>query len=155
MRLLAAACILALGLTHGAASACGYRPEQWYKDVSDVIFEGVASCDATERSCKIKVTKILKNPMNLSITNEPIVIDYYSWYADPSNVGPGEIVLACGVPVFEPDLRNFRGRFYANRDPRSLELRVRRHLVRSSERRLRSPYDCADIDGKIVCKEDE
>lgn len=155
MRFIAAACALSLGSFPSVASACVDPPEQWYEEVSDIIFDGSARCDQDRGSCTIRVTKILKNSLKLPVTGGAIEIDFYNWFKDPSNVGPDEIVLACGVPVFEPELTSFRGRFYANRDPKSLELRVRRHLVRSSDRRLWSPYDCEEIDGKIVCKEYE
>ncbi len=119
MRLLAATCVLTLGLLHDAAFACGDRSEQWYEDVSDIIFDGTARCDVEMAKCTIRVTKVLKNPLNLSVTGRTIEIDFYDWHRDPLNVLPNTIVLACGVPVFEPNLTNFRGRFYATVIPKA------------------------------------
>jgi hypothetical protein len=154
LRCLAITAALACAGQAGAATACSDPSEEWYRDVSDIVFDGTARCDAAKRRCTIRVTKVVKNPLNLPVTGRAITIDYYNWYADPANVEPDQIVLACGVSVFEPELTSFRGRFYANRNPGSLELRVRTHSVRDRKGRLVSPWRCEQAGATPLCKDE-
>lgn len=124
---------LALGLP-GIASACGNPGEQWYRDVSDVIFEGTAVCQPEKEVCQIRVQRILKNALNLGIDNRRIEVDYQNWYADNYENHPNVIVIACGVRYFQPEEGRFRARFYANLDEASGELVVRRAVQHGMDR---------------------
>ncbi len=123
--------VLAVALcAPGTASACGTPSDRWYRDVSDIIFDGFANCKPAEETCRIRVSRVLKNPLHLSVQRRLIDIDYYSWYDEFYEQNPGVIVLACGVPRFKPDAERFRARFYANLDEETGELVVRRYVVR-------------------------
>ncbi len=110
----------------GMAYACSDPSERWYVDVSDVVFDAVADCNPDRRSCRLRVTSIVKNPQNLAIDRRRIEVDYQNWYADWHASNPDEIIIICGVPVFEPTETRFRARFYANLDEKTSELIVRR-----------------------------
>ncbi|MEP0191232.1 MAG: hypothetical protein ABJP70_11470 [Erythrobacter sp.] len=124
---------LALGAP-GIAAACVDPSEQWYRDVSDVIFDGSAVCEPEKESCRIRVSRVIKNPDHLAIEDRWIDIDFYSWYDEYYANNPNTIVLACGVPRFKPDEERFRARFYANLDDETQELVVRRYLPREQRR---------------------
>jgi hypothetical protein len=111
------------------AQACGSPSEQWYRDASDIIFEGSALCKPEEEFCRINVSRTLKNPQALAVEGKRIEIDYFNWYEDYYEKNPDTIILACGVPVFDPEETRFRARFYANYDQETRELRVRRYVV--------------------------
>jgi hypothetical protein len=113
----------------GTAQACGDPSEKWYVDASDVVFDAFANCNPDQRSCWLRVTKVLKNPQNLGIDRHRIEVDYQNWYADWSASNPDEIIIVCGVPVFEPTETKFHARFYANLDEKTSELIVRRARV--------------------------
>ena len=135
------------------AFACGDPTDEWYRDASDVVFDGLASCLSDERSCSIRVNRVLKNPMNLSLGSQRIQVDYQNWFADYSRDNPDSIIITCGVPVFEPELSRFRGRFFANLDRETGELVVRTHRIWARDRRLWRESDCELVDGEIVCEE--
>lgn len=135
LRRLSTSFVLALGLClPRGAMACGDPSDRWYAKVSDVVFDGVARCDATERTCRIRVTRIIKNPLNLAIEYQPIIVDFQNWYAEQAQSNPNEIIMICGVPLFEPEDERFRARFYADLDEESAELIVRTHRRRAIDR---------------------
>ncbi|MBL8649166.1 MAG: hypothetical protein JNL35_02030 [Sphingopyxis sp.] len=113
----------------GMAQACSDPSERWYVKVSDVVFDAVANCNPDQRSCQLRVTSIMKNPQNLAIDRRRIEVDYQNWYADWFASNPDEIIIICGVPVFEPTETRFRARFYANLDKKTSELIVRKAEV--------------------------
>lgn len=117
----------------GAALACGDPTEEWYVAVSDVVFDGSARCQLEERSCRITVNRVFKNPLNLGIEQRPFEVDFQNWYADSRRANPDLIIITCGVPVFEPDQERFRARFYANLNQSTGELVVRRHVLRGTD----------------------
>lgn len=117
----------------GTAIACGNPSEQWYRDVSDVIFDGVANCKPKEESCWIRVTRVVKNDLALGIERRTIEIDYYSWYEEQAKEYPNVIILACGVPHFKPEEERFSARFYANLNEETSELVVRRFLTKGKQ----------------------
>lgn len=125
------AAVAVLGLP-GAAQACGTPTDQWYFDVSDVVFEASAICDVEQRTCRLRVSNVLRNPDGLGIESRPFEVDYQNWYRDYYATHPDTIVLACGVPLFEPDSERFQARFYANLDAETSELIVRRADIRGA-----------------------
>jgi hypothetical protein len=124
---------LSLAVTSQSAVACSDPSEQWYVNVSDVIFDGSAVCDSEKRSCRIRVNRVLKNPLYLVVDRRPITVDFQNWYADYMAEHPDEIILACGVPYFEPEQQKFRARFYANLDKKTSELIIRKYRIRNTE----------------------
>lgn len=137
------------------AFACSDPTDDWYRGASDVVFDGSARCDSDERSCSIRVNRVLKNPMSLSLGSQRIEVDYQNWFADYYRNDPDTIIISCGVPVFEPDFRTFRGRFFANFDRETGQLVVRTHRIRARDRRLWRESDCELVDGEIACEEDQ
>lgn len=125
---------LLLGLLPSAALACGDPTDDWYESVSDVVFEATARCSVEQRSCSLRVHRIVKNPLNLELRRRPIEVDYQNWYTDFYAANPDEIIIVCGVPLFEPDQERFRARFYANLDQRTSELIVRRARLTNQNR---------------------
>ena len=131
LAVLAAAHMLGLST---AAQACSDPSEEWYRDVSDVVFDALARCDPEARSCELRVTDVRKNTLHLALERQAIEVDYQNWftdyYADEANANT--IILTCGVPVFEPSQHTFRARFYANLDAETSELVVRRYQIRGA-----------------------
>jgi len=109
--------------------ACGTPTEEWYVDVSDVVFDASADCTEEQRSCRLRVHRVVKNPDHLALERRTIEVDFQNWYADWYEANPDRIILACGVPLFEPEQDRFRARFYANLDEDSSELIVRRARI--------------------------
>lgn len=123
MRWFAAAVSLSVALP-SASLACG-STEEWYFENVEVVFEASARCDLDERTCRVRVNRVLKNPKQFALAQRNIRVDFHNWYAD--NPSPeGAIVMRCGYPLFEPEQRKFRARFYADIDKKSGELRVRK-----------------------------
>ena len=135
------------------AFACGDPTYEWYQGASDVVFDGSASCDSDERSCSIRVNRVLKNSLDLSLASRRIRVDYQNWFADYYRDNHDDIIITCGVPVFEPEFSRFRGRFFANFDRETEELVVRTHRIWARDRRLWRESDCELVDGEIVCEE--
>ena len=128
-----AAALPALAMA-GTARACGDPPEQWYEDVSDVVFEASAFCTPERRSCRLRVTNVLKNPDHLAIERRPFEVDYQNWNADWHDGNSDRITWFCGAPYFEPAQQTFRARFYANLDEETSELIIRRAVIRENRR---------------------
>lgn len=125
---------LAMGaLLHAdAAQACGTPSTDWYRNVSDVVFDGIARCDEEARTCQVRITRVSRNTQHLALEGRTIEVDYQNWLRDwyDANADSNSILLVCGMPLFEPDKSRFRARFYANLDPETSELIIRRADVR-------------------------
>ena len=132
-RLLALPALLGIS---GGALACGDPSPQWYYDVSDVVFDASATCDAEARTCELLVQRVKKNPKNFAIERRRIVVDFQDWLGDINAANPDEILLICGTPQFEPEMVSFGARFFANVDEETSELVVRRAVIRSAETNL-------------------
>lgn len=122
--------MLALAMP-SAAMACG-PTDQWYFENTTIVIEGRANCDMAKRSCRIRVQRVVKTPINIDIDRRTIEVDYQDWYAE-NPLPEGSISIRCGHPRFEPEESEFRARFYGDVDPRSGELIVRTHRLLQSQ----------------------
>ena len=120
----------------GGAAACGQPSQEWYYDISDVVFDASATCDAEARTCNLLVKGVQKNPENFAIERRRIVVDFQDWLGDWYAENPDKILLICGTPQFETELASFRARFFANVDEETSELVVRRAEIRGADKNL-------------------
>lgn len=131
------------------AIACGEPSPEWYQKVSDAVIDGTARCDAEQRSCRVRITSVVKDNGYALARGQSLDLDFveFEFIENSENL----IIYSCGGPLFEPEFARFSGRFYLNVDEVTGDVIVRRHRIRGQDGQLWREHSCTEADGEFQC----
>ena len=145
-----AALTMLFALSTPPALACGEPSLEWYQQKSDAVIDGVARCNSEKRSCKVRISRVVKRGAYTLERGRTLDLDFVEFQFIESS--DKRIAYSCGSPLFEPEFSRFTGRFYLDVDKFSGEATVRRHRIRTDDGKLWRESYCVENNGTFKCK---